>query len=74
MQNNFAWLIGTYMVDAMGVWWSKNHRAYPSEPRNNSDVKEITPGMKGEVMSDGAKFAAFAMLHNQQMRKQRKNS
>ena len=68
--DRLSWLIGTYMIDAMGVWWGKNSNPYPSQPRSMNNTTNKAPN--GEVMTDGAKFAAFAAAHNKQIRERRK--
>lgn len=65
MMDYMAWLVGTYTVDAMGVWWGTNHNPYPETPRGTNS-KAAPPD--GEVMSDGAKFAAFVIEHNKKIR------
>lgn len=73
MLDRLAWLIGSYSIDAMGVWWGKNSKSYPEQPRSFSNSLEHALGEgKGEVMSDGARFAAFAMAHNKQIKERRK--
>lgn len=69
MQDSFAWLIGTYTSEAMGMWLGKNHNPYPSRPRGLEKTESAKSG-RGE-MSDGAKFAAFAAAHRQEVRKHR---
>lgn len=69
MQDSFAWLIGTYTSEAMGMWLGKNHNPYPSRPRGLEKTEPAKSG-RGE-MSDGAKFAAFAAAHRQEVRKHR---
>lgn len=66
MMDYMAWLVGTYTVEAMGVWWGKNHNHYPETPRGANSDKTAPPD--GEAMSDGAKFAAFVIEHNKKIR------
>lgn len=65
MMDYIAWLVGTYTVEAMGVWWGKDHRPYPETPRGANGEKSAPDG---EAMSDGAKFAAFVIEHNKKRR------
>lgn len=65
MMDYMAWLVGTYTVEAMGVWWGKDHNPYPETPRGANSGKAAPDG---EVMSDGAKFAAFVVEHNKKIR------
>ena len=65
----FAWRIGYYNVQAMGVWWGKNS-PYPQKPEGRGDDR-VPPPNKGEVMTDGARFRAFAVAHNQALKKKR---
>lgn len=69
--DTLAWTIGSYVTDAMAVFWAKNNPSYPEKPRNMNSIEE-TP--KGEVMTDGARFAAFAAEHNKQIRQRRTQS
>ena len=58
-----AWRIGYYDAQAMGLWWGKNN-TYPESPLGRSeDDGRVPPPGKGGPMSDGAKFAAFAVAH-----------
>lgn len=66
MMDYMAWLVGTYTFEAMGAWWGKNHNPYPETPRGSNSDKAAPPD--GEVMTDGAKFAAFVVEHNKKIR------
>ena len=61
-----AWRIGYYNAQAMGIWWGSNN-TYPESPEGREDNRVPPPG-KGEVMTDGARFRAFAMAHNRALR------
>lgn len=67
--DELAWSVGSYVLDAMAVFWSRQHTQYPAEPRSMNSTKNAPPG---EEMSDGARFAAFAAEHNKQMRQRKK--
>jgi hypothetical protein len=67
--DNLAWSVGSYVLDAMAVFLSKTHPTYPEEPRSMNSTPNAP---KGEKMTDGARFAAFAAEHNKQMRQRNK--
>jgi len=67
-----AWRIGLYDTQAMGVWWGHGN-TYPQEPLGREKDDRIPPPGKGEEMSDGAKFMAFAVAHRQAIKKKRAN-
>lgn len=68
-QDAFAWLIGSYVYNAIGC--ALNSEPYISEPRS---VNSYSNAPKGEVMTDGARFAAFASVHNRQIAAERRNN
>ena len=65
----FSWRIGYYTTQAMGVWWGKNI-SYPEKPEGREEDGVPPPG-KGEVMTDGARFKAFALAHRKAIEKKR---
>lgn len=67
--DNLAWSVGSYVLDAMAAFWAKSHPEYPKEPRSMNSIPNAS---KGERMTDGARFAAFAAEHNKQMRQRKK--
>lgn len=67
--DHLAWSVGSYVLDAMAVFLSKTHSTYPEEPRSMNSTVNAPAGKK---MTDGAKFAAFAIEHNKQMRQRKK--
>lgn len=67
MQDIFAWQIGSYTLNAMGAWLGKNHRPYPDQPRGMAQTEVNVPANAGS-MSDGARFAAFAVEHRRRIR------
>jgi len=71
MLNVLAWNIGLHNLLALGQMFGESHTAYPSEPQS-VDSYNATSEPKGEVMTDGARFAAFAARHNRQIRERRK--
>lgn len=69
--DTLAWSIGSYVVDGLAMFFGRNHPLYPSTPRSANE-NENAPKGKGEVMTDGAKFAAFMVAHNRQLKERRK--
>ena len=66
LQDMYGWVYGRYVMDAIGAAFSKDY-SYPEMPRGATQNK----GNK-QVMSDGAKFAAFALAHRKALEKKRK--
>lgn len=71
MQDYFAWLIGAYTSQAIGMWLGKNHNPYPSQPRSMDKAESAKSETEG--MSDGARFAAFVAEHRQKIRERKEN-
>lgn len=67
--DNLAWSVGSYVMDALAVFWGKNSPSYPDKPRSMNSTENAPAG---EKMTDGAKFAAFAAEHNKQKRRRNK--
>ena len=67
--DNLAWNVGSYVVEAMAVFFGKGNPSYPTQPRSVDTANEAPPG---EEMTDGARFAAFAAEHNRQIRQRNK--
>lgn len=68
--DTLAWNIGSYVVDGLAMFFGRNHTPYPQMPRSAKENNNA-PNGNGETMSDGAKFAAFMVAHNKQLRERR---
>jgi len=66
LQDMYGWLYGRYVMDAIGAAFSKDY-SYPETPRGATKEKN-----NKQVMSDGAKFAAFALAHRKALEEKRK--
>lgn len=66
-----AWRFGIYTTHAYGVWLGKNH-SYPERPIGQEERDDrVPPPGKGEAMTDGARFAAFAAAHRRSLREKK---
>lgn len=60
-----SWLSGMYVAHAIGCNFSKN-ATYPDNPLVSREARETKQGL-----TDGERFAMFAMRHNAQIEKDR---
>jgi len=71
--DTLAWDIGTYVLDGLAAIFGGRGYPYPSMPRSANSIEAPQAQKKGEVMTDGARFAAFASVHNKQRRERNKS-
>lgn len=67
LQDVYGWVYGRYVMEAIGAAFSKEY-SYPESPRSAMKSNENNK----QVMSDGARFAAFALAHRKALEDKRK--